>query len=67
MWSGLHLMDTCGNPLRHQTLSSVWLFVVVRMSVTTSAGVTEEFALTRHSTWCFRAAMICSWSFFQHW
>ena len=41
MWSGLHLMDTCGNPLRHQTLSSVWLFVVVRMSVTTSAGLTE--------------------------
>ena len=59
-------MDTCGNPLRHQTLSSVWLFVVVRMSVTTSAGVTEEFALTRPSTWHLRTAMICAWSFSQH-
>ena len=67
MWSALHLMDTCWNPLRHQTLASVWLFVVVSMSVTNSAAVTEEFSLTHPSTWGFRAGMICAWSFFQHW
>ena len=35
------------------------------MSITTSAGVTEEFSLTRPSTWSFRAAMIRACPFFS--